>query len=369
MSAATDDIGGGLQASPDSVLTVRTMYGFLKSLGNPRGLTRTLGDFTLCGSHTGNSAAVFEVRTGDGRHLMLKCYMRPKEHLREIYGNRLLERELYLFTDGGGEWVDVVADEWVEGTTLSRVIADAAAAGDSGRLGLLAGRFDGLARGMLARDWAHGDLKPDNIIVTADMQLRLIDFDAVYMPSLRRFGSRELGTAAWQHPSRTRADYDRHLDDYPVAMISTVLHALAAEPSLMERYAGADELLLDPAAIAGGRCAALDDIERMFAKRCMAVRYRIARLLRSRAYVLPQLAEYMSYDDAGSVPCGDGVPELDVRNGLWGYSCGGRLVVPPLFDSATEFRDGCAVATLGGEEHRLTTAAGEVKIGPQGVDN
>ena len=203
------------------------MHQCIKSIENPYGLTRTLGLFKVLGYCTGNSAAIFEVLADDGRHLRLKCYTRPKEILDAIYGDRLLKDELYVFTGDTGVWIDVVADEWIEGVTLGEAVREAAAAADTERLATLAERFDSMARGMLARDWAHGDLKPDNIIVTPDGGLQMIDFDAVYLPQLRRMRSRELGTAAWQHPSRSYSDYDRHLDDYPIALISTLLHALA----------------------------------------------------------------------------------------------------------------------------------------------
>ena len=347
---------------------VVSLYQCIKSVRNPIGLTRTLGLFRMKGYCTGNSAAVFEVLADDGRHLRLKCYTRPKDNLEAIYGERLLRDELYVFTGDGGVWIDVVADEWIEGRTLTEVMNEAAASDDRRRLSSLAAEFDRLARGMLARDWAHGDLKPDNIIVTAEGGMQLIDFDAVYLPELRRSRSRELGTAAWQHPSRGTADYDRHIDDYPIALISTLLHALAEEPSLLARYADADGMPLDSRRIAAGRCEALEHIEGLFACRGMAVQYRVARLLRSRAYILPQIAEYLdcgasegaSECNARCGGCGSR-PELTMRNGLYGYECRGRVVVAPLFDDAVGCRDGIAEVVLGGVRHKQSIKCDETE--------
>ena len=304
----------------------------------------------------GNSAVIFEVLADDGRHLRLKCYTRPKENLQTIYGERLLKDELYVYTGDTGVWVDVYVDDWIDGVTLSQAVRTAAAADDRAQLVWLAARFDDMARGMLSRDWAHGDLKPDNIIVTADGSLQMIDFDAVYLPSLRHCRSCEVGTAAWQHPSRRYADYDRHLDDYPIAMISTLLHALAVEPAILDRYADADGMPLDSAGIASGDCEALDYIERLFARSGMAVQYRVAQLLRSRAYILPQLAEYLSYDAAGDGNHGSrvtsaGKAELVKHNGLYGAECDGRIVIPPLYDDIIRLGDCEAEVVIGGVGH------------------
>ena len=81
---------------------MRARRQYLCTLTDPEGLTRRLGEMGLCRDATGqpayavgNSAIVFRVRH-DGRLRALRCFLRPMRHLREIYGERLLERELYL---------------------------------------------------------------------------------------------------------------------------------------------------------------------------------------------------------------------------------------------------------------------------------
>lgn len=237
-----------------------TLGQYLFSLDDPHGLLRTLdgleperGADGRPVHAVGNSAAVFRVRCG-GRRMALRCFLRPMRHLREIYGERLHERELFLYTaPDKGFWTDVVLTDWIEGPTLREAIDRAVADGDAARLGELARRFDALAAELIADDTAHGDLKPENLVVGAEGQLHPIDLDAMFLPAFAGERSPELGTAAYQHPARTEETFDERIDDYPAALISTALHALAADPGLGARYAGSDGLLFNPARIPARR--------------------------------------------------------------------------------------------------------------------
>ena len=191
-----------------------TVTQYLESVLNSRGLTRTLGEIDVCRTadgrpvfHTGNSAVIFRIRL-DGRDRLLKCYTRPHRHLEAIYGDRFRPAELFLYTaPSEGMWADVVVDDWIEGETLTRTLDRAAANGDKPLVARLAAAFDTLAARLLPAQWAHGDLKPDNLIWDGQ-RLRPIDFDAMFLPEFRGRRSPELGTRAFQHPARTEADFD-----------------------------------------------------------------------------------------------------------------------------------------------------------------
>ena len=129
-----------------------TLRQYLLALLDSRGLTRTLGEIDVCRDaqgrpcfSAGNSAAVFRIRIG-GRIRSLRCYLRPMRHLKEIYGQRLLEKELYLHTSPEtGVWVDTVVGDWIEGSTLHETVAQAAALRDRECLQILVRLFDRLA--------------------------------------------------------------------------------------------------------------------------------------------------------------------------------------------------------------------------------
>lgn len=87
-------------------------------------------------------------------------------------------------------------------------------------------------------------------------------------------------------------DFDASLDDYPAALISTALHALALDPTLYARYSEADGLLFTPQKI--GTDAALCEVLALFERRGLAAQYRIARLLRSPSLRLPGLPQLLA---------------------------------------------------------------------------
>lgn len=279
---------------------------FIEALQDPYGLTRTLGEIEVCRSSdgdplrwVGNSAVVFKIRCGS-RYKMLKCYTRPMEHLEAIYQEKLLRQELYVWqADGQGEWCDVVVDDWIEGITLYESVMRSADSGDKAHLSNLARQFDRLALELLESDWAHGDLKPENILLDESGTLRPVDFDAMFLPVFAGEKSPELGTAAYQHPGRTAEDFDASIDDYSIATISTTLHALALEPGLLARYNRGEGLLLSPREIVRHGCAAHAECLALFEKAGDAVRYRIARVLKSPLMRLPNLKPLVRYAVCG----------------------------------------------------------------------
>jgi hypothetical protein len=204
---------------------------------------------------------------------------------------RLLGEELFVHSSSGtAGWVDLVEGEWIEGETLDVAIARAARAGDGARLGELSDAFDALCRELLAAEWAHGDLKPENIVVRASKPngpatplatLTLIDCDAMWIPALAGQRAAELGTPGWRHPGRTADRFDKRIDDYPALLISASLHALALRPALFARFNTPDTLLVSPSEAAAGTSVALDEMSRLFAAEGLEREYLMTEALTS----------------------------------------------------------------------------------------
>lgn len=337
---------------------IHSVYQYLRALADPVGRFRTLGVPRVmpAGSfRTGNDAVVFRIE-GEGRTMMLKCYLRPPQAIGERCACsqrtplaaycRWLDRELTIDDEAGGTVeVGVTVGEWIEGRTLSDEILDAVVRRDVKQLGRLSAEFDRLALELLGQEWAHGDLKPENIICSP-RGMRLIDIDSIFTPELAGLTTTQLGTEGYRHPSRSERDFDRHLDDYPIALISSTLAALALDYDLYRRFDRGDGVLIDPSEAVEGMSASVEEMKRLFSHTGDAMHYLILNSLRSPLHHLDGLQEALSQAVEG-VPDAEHL-ELAARGGRWGYvDAAGRWVILPVYHDAFEFCEGCAAVRLG----------------------
>jgi serine/threonine protein kinase len=247
----------------------------------------------------GNSVVIVEVMH-NGVHKALRNYTRQHPNLRAIYGENYYPNELMVSVSASkGRLVDVVLCEWREGVTLQSKIEQFASSPT--KMEALSRYFEEWALELLDKEWAHGDIKPDNIIIGKD-GLQLIDFDAMYRPDFAEEDCVEVGTSLFQHPKRDRKCFDVHIDDYPIALIATALAAMAKNRLLTKLLLDDDHLLISPKLAIEGRDKVLDRIEKLFAKRGDARHYRIAQLLRSQSYELLQLRELLATKPASPAP-------------------------------------------------------------------
>ena len=322
---------------------------YILSVENHALMCRTLRDIELVRSidgrpicYAGNSAIVFKVRIG-GELQALRVYMRRHHNLRAIYRDKFRPRELFVCHEGEEAlWADVVLCEWQEGRTLQNEILRCASSNEA--MMLLSQRFEEFASSLLAEEWAHGDIKPDNIIVD-DEGLHLIDFDAMYRKGFDADDCIEVGSRQYQHPARSCENFGEHIDDYPLALIATALSALAYDSTLATTLHESDYLLIDPAKAIEGRDINLQHIEELFARRGDARHLHIARLLRSRHIALCGLQQHLSPSPTPSYPSEE--LSLEGAHGVWGYTRDGEWVIPPYYDLGFEFSEGVALVQLG----------------------
>lgn len=312
----------------------------------------------------GNSAVVVSAKI-DGRWHSLKCYTCPSERRGAIYGDRLLTDELMIPSESEVQWVDVSVNEWIEGCSLNQAIQRLCADDDRGALRELSQSFDRFALELLAEPWAHGDITCDNIILAPDGSLHLIDFDGSFLPKFSGLESTELGTEAFQHPSRTTSHFDRTLDDYPLTLISTALSTLALEPSLALESTSREGLLYTPSQCVAGSSTTLRSSLEILSRNGEPFAYAIATMLGSPTLALPNLYTILRYKVKGVHPMAKPT-SIFCRDGLWGYlNEFNREVIPPIFTSAMNFSQGKATIKIGSHNHYINTQAQVVINGSQ----
>ena len=208
---------------------------------------------------SGNFAVVFKMKDKEtGKLHAVKCFLREQEGRAESYKLiaseleyvsstfltpiQYLEKELFVDTTQGADTeLPVLLMDWVEGITLDKYIRTNI--NDSYKLSLIAYQFCRMGSWLLSQEFAHGDLKPDNIIVCEDGQLVLVDYDGMFVPAMRGQKSRELGSVDYRHPLRTEDVFNGSIDDFSIASIALSLKAISLKPELLYDF-GADDRLL-----------------------------------------------------------------------------------------------------------------------------
>lgn len=222
-------------------------------------LQPVLGDDGLPVMTSGNFAVVFKMKDEQsGKFYAVKCFTKEQEGRAEAYREiakelenvsspyilsiRYLDKELFVDTDQTSETeFPVLLMDWVEGKSLDKYLRENL--DDKYALEMLASRFSQMAQWLIPQPIAHGDLKPDNIIVREDGSLVLVDYDGMYVPSMKGQKAREIGSPNFRHPLRTETKFDDHIDDFSLVSILLSLKAILMNPQFLKEYGAADRLL------------------------------------------------------------------------------------------------------------------------------
>ena len=207
---------------------------------------------------SGAFAVVFKMKDPKtGRNYALKCFTDEQEGRGEAYRQiaeelefvdstyitavKYLEQELFVDSSCSNEVFPVLLMDWVDGETMETYVADHYA--DSHAMAMLCYRFCKMAGWLRAQSFAHGDIKPDNIMVRPDGTLTLVDYDGMYVAAMKGKKSPTIGTKDFAHPLRTVDDFDETIDDFALAVIALSLKAISLDPSLYTTYGASDRLL------------------------------------------------------------------------------------------------------------------------------
>ena len=240
---------------PEYVRAMQDPAGNLDKLAH---LVPVLDDHGVPMRSSGAFAVVFKMKDeSTGKEYALKCFTEDQEGRAEAYRQiadelesvdstyvtsvKYLEKELFVDCDGDDHEFPVLLMDWIDGETMDRYIAENLY--DNYTMSMLCYRFCKMAAWLRSQPFAHGDIKPDNIMIRPDGSLTLIDYDGMFVPSMKGQTSPTIGTKDFSHPLRTKEDFDETIDDFALASIALSLKAISLSPSLFDEYGSSDRLL------------------------------------------------------------------------------------------------------------------------------
>jgi len=205
---------------------------------------------------SGRFAVVYRIETPTNppRAWAVRCFLQHYTDYMERYDkihHHLAQKRLRYFVDFeyqekgirvGTEWYPIVKMEWVEGTPLIKFIKANLHRAD--QLKDLAQQWVTMLEDLRTARIAHGDLQHGNILISNTTgELKLVDYDGMWVPALSGMGSHEIGHPNYQHPNRSEKDFGDYLDNFSGWLIYTALLALANEPGLWKQFGGDEHLL------------------------------------------------------------------------------------------------------------------------------
>ena len=207
---------------------------------------------------SGAFAVVFKMKGEQtGKLYALKCFTEEQEGRAEAYRKiadelecvdssyitsvKYLEKEIFVDSSCEEDEFPVLLMDWIDGETMESYIAENYQ--DNYIMAMLCYRFCKMAAWLRSQPYAHGDIKPDNIMVRPDGSLTLVDYDGMFVPAMKGQKSPTIGTKDFSHPQRTIDDFDETIDDFALASIALSLKAISLRPSLLDEYGAADRLL------------------------------------------------------------------------------------------------------------------------------
>ena len=221
-------------------------------------LTPVLDDHGEPYRSSGAFAVVFKMQDkSSGKYYALKCFTEEQQGRAEAYRQiadeldlldspyitsvKYMEKELFVDSQCEEDEFPVLLMDWVEGETMEAYIA--ANYHNQSAMSMLCYRFGKMAAWLRTQSFAHGDIKPDNIIIRPDGSLTLVDYDGMFVPSMKGSQSPTIGTRDFCHPLRTMDDFDETIDDFSLASIALSLKAISMKSTLLDIYGASDRLL------------------------------------------------------------------------------------------------------------------------------
>lgn len=215
---------------------------------------RTLKDLSFVPARTlpikvylfgsGSYAVVFKVRS-EQKTAAIRCFLNSDNENIERYktlANHLkkintpwqvdctfLDDEIQV----EGAYYPVLKMDWIDGQLINQFVSQNIS--NHGVLSEIQAQLVAISDSLEQHDMAHGDLQSGNIMVQqtpTGFQLKLIDYDGMFVPDFKGRKSLENGRTEFQHPQRNPNIFSPLIDRFSFWVMLTALEAVKHDKSL-----------------------------------------------------------------------------------------------------------------------------------------
>lgn len=215
---------------------------------------QTLRDLTFIPSRTspikvylfgsGSYAVVFKA-SSNGSHFAVRCFLSTEQeniaryqsicnYLNTITAKwkvdcKFIDNEIEV----NGNRYPVLTMEWIEGALINQFVTDNLHRNEV--LSELQNQLVEISESLESHQIGHGDVQCGNIMVQklgVGFQIKLIDYDGMYIPSFGVSKSLENGRSEFQHPKRTPHHFSATMDRFSFWVMLTALEALKYDKTL-----------------------------------------------------------------------------------------------------------------------------------------
>lgn len=193
---------------------------------------------------SGAFAAVFKGSL-NGRTYAIRCFLSAEDetinrykaicsYLKNIHSSwktdcEYIENEISL----NGNSYPILKMEWINGLLINQFVSNHLS--ENKVLAELQAKLVSVSEDLERNKIGHGDIQCGNIIIsgTSDyFQVKLIDYDGMYVPDLANKKSIEKGRSEFQHPKRTLNNFSPEMDRFSFWVMLTALEALKLDKTL-----------------------------------------------------------------------------------------------------------------------------------------
>ena len=197
--------------------------------------------------YTGGFSTVFPIEVSHNNYA-LRCWNKDigdSKNRYEKIDDYLKQVRLPYFVDfkyvpegiliNGKKW-PITRMEWADGESLRAFIKHNLS--DSNIFSVVANEFRKMFETLHVNKISHGDLQNGNILLTrngANVKIKLIDYDSLFVPALRGESSPTPGLPEYQHPLRSDK-CDEKMDYFSELVIYLSFLSLSEKPELWNQF-------------------------------------------------------------------------------------------------------------------------------------